>query len=570
MSVDEVFALLSSDAGRSVIVNTWTVPAGMLVLYFYGRSHFNTPEYTMELSASGPARLLTRTPPIFTTRRTRFNSYANRYVLILEAAFLIFLFAYSLIQDAADITKLQLPDMTARPLHYRVVFGLFALTGLLSSFPVIKQIDAWLLESLHRKAYIPDDAKHLAENLCSSIFTPPPNVLSAVRATLSMRDTIRVAERQASGALEKRIIDILCLRSQLQTRTEGEQFRDFRITLDRDFRAISEQSQSLRAAVVSYLRTQERVVPATVTDIDAYLDENADTESVSELRDRRQELQSRAESLYETLCLVVALSLFATQFSPEDIDSAIKQMGFTTNVDQLPSPDWETVGLVTVFTFVSMLAFNAVYAVFGELTGMFAKYPTMAPDKGVIIRFAVLYTAAYAIVMGLAIYLKRRWRRPGDRRERPEELLVAIYAYFATVPLNFAISLVLRHGEITYAPLLYALNQAVLGYFIAQYIDRSLTNCEVSVSLAGTQAIAQAVCAVIATTLSPSISPSPFGAFDVSMAAIAAIQSAASGFIIGILFQRLYSRSGNPAAPPTVGSAPAIGLNIERRVGQTS
>ena len=183
----------------------------------------------------------------------------------------------------------------------------------------------------------------------------------------------------------------------------------------------------------------------------------------------------------------------------------------------------------------------------------------MMPDRLSIIIVAVLYTIAYAIVMWLAIHLKRKWRRSGVPGARPEDLLLAIYSYFATVPLNIAISLILRHGQLTYAPFLFALNQTILGYFISQYIDRSLNRSEVSVGLAAVQGMAQAVCAVIATTLSPSVFSPTIEIFDVPIATFASIQAGVSGFIISILFQRLYRRSSNLAVPSSLavlGSAP--------------
>lgn len=72
----------------------WIVPAGMLALYFYGRFHFNSPEYAIDFGCRGdPAdsiglRLITPTPPIFTTSRARYNRFARRYVAILELAFI--------------------------------------------------------------------------------------------------------------------------------------------------------------------------------------------------------------------------------------------------------------------------------------------------------------------------------------------------------------------------------------------------------------------------------------------------------------------------------------------------
>jgi len=520
----------------------------MVVLFFYGRSHFNTPAYSLDLTINSRVRLITPAPPIFTTRRCRYNSYANRYVLILEAAFLAIIFLYSIIQDIAKADKLQIPDITDEPLQYKVIFALFVLTGLLSSFPVLKQIDVWLLERLHRAAFIPGDVRDLATQLYNCAFVPNPNAIAVVRPSLSMRDTARVADGQASGSLERRIFEILCLRTQIQTGMEADKFRDFRITLDQDFKAIGDQSQGLKLAVLNYLRSQERIVPPTTPDIDAYITNNMEKDGVTELAERRQDLQVKSDALYEMMCLVIALSLFATQFSPEDIDTTINEMGFTTSVDVVPLLDWDAVGLVTISTFVLLLAFNGLFALGGYLTGLFIALPSMMPDKASIIRFSLLYTIGYAIVMWLAIRLKRKWRREGAAGERPEELLIAIFAYFATVPLNIIISLYLRNGELTYAPFLYALNQAILGYFIGQYIDRSMRASPISVKLALLQGGAQAVGAVIATTLSPSVLSPIVGLrllsqIEIWIALFSMIQSAISGFLIGILFQHFYRRT---------------------------
>lgn len=562
MSIHELIAFISSDATWSAVRNGWTVPAGMVVLFFYGRSHFNTPSYSLDLTINSRVRLITPAPPIFTTMRCRYNSYANRYVLILEAAFLAIIFLYSIIQDIAKADKLQIPDITGEPLQYKVIFALFVLTGLLSSFPVLKQIDVWLLERLHRAAFIPGDVRDLATQLYNCAFVPNPNAIAVVRPSLSMRDTARVADEQASGSLERRIFEILCLRTQIQTGMEADKFRDFRIALDQDFKAIGDQSQGLKLAVLNYLRSQERIVPPTTPDIDAYITNNMEKDGVTELAERRQDLQVKSDALYEMMCLVIALSLFATQFSPEDIDTTINEMGFTTSVDVVPLLDWDAVGLVTISTFVLMLAFNGLFTIVGYMSGIFATVPSLMPDRPSIIRFSLLYTIGYAIVMWLAIRLKRKWRRAGAAGERPENLLIAIFAYIATVPLNIIISLYLRNWELTYAPFLYALNQAILGYFIGQYIDRSLKTSPISVKLALLQGGAQAVGAVIATTLSPSVLSPVVGLkllsqIEIWIALFSMIQSAISGSLIGILFQHFYRRADSSvgAESPSGGMA---------------
>ncbi|MGY3611094.1 MULTISPECIES: hypothetical protein [unclassified Bradyrhizobium] len=84
----------------------WIIPAGMLALYFYGRFHFNSPDYAIDFGnrdAPGEPiglRLITPAPPIFTTSRARYNRFARRYVALLELAFIAIVFFPSLVAEA--------------------------------------------------------------------------------------------------------------------------------------------------------------------------------------------------------------------------------------------------------------------------------------------------------------------------------------------------------------------------------------------------------------------------------------------------------------------------------------
>src|SRR5258708_6079622 len=78
----------------------WLLPLGMVIIYFFARYHFNTPDYalvgatlpdsmTADLPKASPfARLRISAPPIFTTPRDRYRRSEIRYVLGLEAAYL--------------------------------------------------------------------------------------------------------------------------------------------------------------------------------------------------------------------------------------------------------------------------------------------------------------------------------------------------------------------------------------------------------------------------------------------------------------------------------------------------
>lgn len=555
MTVNDLLQQLSQDSVETWVRNSWIVPVSMIALYFYGRSHFNQPGYPVEsiirpdAASSDSVRLITPAPPIFTTRRGRYNLYAHWYILILEISFLAIILLYNVIPDIGRVLSTKLPSLQGETLQFRAILALFALTGLLSSFPGFKDIDVWLLGKLHRAAFIPDDARFLAEKLCNSVFIPPRAVKETVGAGLSMRDTRRVAEGNASGTLEKKIFDLLCLRAQVHTALGKEKSRRVKLMLERDMKTTSFQMQELRADTIAYLRDQERIVPATEREIDTWIASNVDGNSnVAGLSARRRKLRIRCDALFDTMCLVIALSLFATEALPDDIDAALGEMGFETTVPKLPILDWDAVALIVSASSVLLLAFNMLFTSFTFIfkpqqdTGILPVF-----DKPMILRFVVLFTLIYGIIMLLSIKLKRRWRRSARRgAPRPENLLIALYSYILTVPINVVLSLYIHKGELTTAPFLFALNQAVLGYFIGMYIDRSLGTPKISYKLPLAQGILQAVGSLAAVFLSQSMTTNP--KFNAFLIIFSTLQASASGVFVGVLFQYLYKQSNNSPA----------------------
>jgi hypothetical protein len=528
----------------------WIIPAGMLALYFYGRFHFNSPEYAIDFGArSGPAesaglRLITPAPPIFTTSRDRYNRFARRYVAILELAFIAIVFFPNLVAQAISLltgAPFSLGDSVT--VQHMVLIALFSLTGLLSSFPGFKDIDGWLLQTLHRAAFIPDDVRILAEKLYDAQFSPPTTALAAVRPTLTTRDAIRAADGELVGALEQRLIAVRCLRTQLQSVMADGKFTEFKIKLDRDLRQVANQSQELRTPLTAYLVDQEKLVPADVPDMDAYISANIDRGDIGALSARRQELQTRCDALYETLCLLTALSVLATELTPEDISETLNELGFTISVPPIPLFDWDAVARVIGSMFLILLVVNVAYWAFVYLRGM-ATEETLMPIRDRVIGYSLTFTLNYSIVMILAIKLKRKWRREGAPNfDRPENLLIALAAYTASLFFTVPFSIYLR-GTFTYAPFLFASSQAVLGYFIGIYVDRAGKSAGISFAAAAWQGALQLTATLIAFLGSPPLPGTTGNFFDVlSFSAFVAIQSALSGFLIGVLFQHFYKRT---------------------------
>jgi hypothetical protein len=528
----------------------WIIPAGMSALFFYGRFHFNSPEYAIDFgNRDGPseslgARLISLAPPIFTTSRARYNRFARRYVAILEAAFIAIVFFPSLLAEAISLlTNSEFSWGDSVTLQHKVLIALFALTGLLSSFPGFKDIDAWLLRTLHRAAFIPDDARILAEKLYEAPFSPPPAALATVRPTLTTRDAIRAADRKLTGALEQRLIAMRCLRSQLQSIMADGKFTGFRIKLDRDLREVANQSQELRAALTSYLLDQEKLVPADVPDMDAYISANIDKGDIAALSARREELQSKCDTIYETLCLLTALSVFATKLTPEDMSETLTELGFTISIKPIPLLDWDAVARVIGSMFLILLVVNVAWVGFVYLRGMAADEVLM-PSRARVIGYSLIFTLNYSIVMILAIKLKRKWRRDGvPDYQRPENLLMALAAYTVSLAFTVPFSVSLR-GELSIAPFLFASSQAVLGYFIGIYVDRAGKSSGISFVTAAWQGALQLATTLIASLGSPPLPGIMYNFADVlSFNAFFAVQSALSGFLIGVLFQHFHKHT---------------------------
>jgi hypothetical protein len=153
-------------------------------------------------------------------------------------AFLALVFIYPTIKDAATAGHIAAPNLTG-PLQQRVFVALFLLTGVLTSFPVLNRADKWLLGELHKRALIPDESRYLARRLYQSDFKSTPEIFSKVHESLSIRDTIRVADQKSNGQLEQRIIALLCLKAKVRDSMDSQKYREFKIKLEKDFDAKS-------------------------------------------------------------------------------------------------------------------------------------------------------------------------------------------------------------------------------------------------------------------------------------------------------------------------------------------
>ncbi len=277
--------------------------------------------------------------------------------------------------------------------------------------------------------------------------------------------------------------------------------------------------------------------------MDAYISANIDKADIEALSARRQELKARCDTLYETLCLLTALSVFATELTPEDMSETLHELGFTISVPPIPLLDWDAVARVIGSMFLILLVANVAYMGLAYLRGLGTE-GVLSPDRGRVIGYSLTFTLNYSIVMILAIKLKRKWRREGvPSFDRPENLLIALAAYTVSLLFTVPFSVYLR-GEFTIAPFLFASSQAVLGYFIGIYVDRVGRSAGISFTTAAWQGALQLAATLIAFLGAPPLPGTTWTFLDVlSFSAFVAIQSALSGFLIGVLFQHFYKRA---------------------------
>jgi hypothetical protein len=536
---------IQPDQIESIVETFWIVPVGMLVLYFYGMYHFNTPDYRIGfLQNSDNAALLTLAPPRYTTTRSRFRKYGRCYVLILEVAFLGFIFFPTVFSVAAQVYKVDLPHIAttfqSQAIQSQAILALFCLTGLLSSFPGFKDADSWLLSKLHHAALIPDDAKLMATRLFGASYQPSEATRAHIRQLLKSRDTLRFSDNKVVGALEQRVVYLLCLYSQLEERANNTESAYFATKFEIDLKDIAKNFTRMKSELLSYFREQESLVPGSADDIDQYLSDQTENAAFEELTSQRKDLLERCDSFYYRLCLLTSLLAYATEDTAEAINRFLHGLGFSISVEDNEIMDWETVFEVVGSLFGLMVGANILFTQLLKIVDA----PVVFNDRPRLLAISLSVTLQYFVVIYAALKIKRRWRRmytlPNNRPENP---LIAIASYFLALPISLGIRYSLQH-EIDLAPFLFATNSAVVGYFIATYIDRSVLGRPYSWPIVMVQAACQFATFLFIDFFAPALK-----SFEINnwqnfiFAAFGACQFALAGFLVGSLFQYFYRRT---------------------------
>ena len=536
----------------------WVIPAGLIALYFYGVFHFNTPDYDVTashgtgLTSLRNTYMLSLAPPRFTTTRRRYRRYALSYVFLLQIAFLGIVFAWSAASTAGQQAGMTFP--TAGDLQTRAIWALFALTGLLSSFPVFKNIDTWLLKFLHIQAMIPGAARVFAEELFEADFMPKAEIVSEVRRLLMMRDTIRVSDGNATGSLEMAILKTLWLKQGLEDKLTADAPLPFRVRMDRELVDIKRTTQLLVGDVRRYLAEQTRAVDVGVSDIDEFFETPAGI-TLSDLKSRRNELISACEAMRFRLCVLLSLFINVTTTTPESASQAVQELGFRIKIVIVPKVNLEALAKIACTIFVVILLFNTIVITSFELLHVL---PQDAPHSGHLRRgpfvFSLIATLLYGFIIAATRALKKMWVHKADNRDLPQNVLTALLGYGVGVTAVFCIASFFPRGTLQQHAQLAAsqLQLAVAGWFAGLYVDREIERKPVSLQLAGMQGLMQFIASLIGVIyIAPDHMGTPLAVWQqMAFSGFIACQNAIAGFVLGYMIQRLYflSSSGDVSA----------------------
>jgi hypothetical protein len=521
----------------------WIVPAGLLALYFYGRAHFNTPDYALELvdehgqPVSQWGRMISTAPPIFTTSRLRYNRYAWRYILLLQGAFFAFLFYPELIVNIGKILNQQINlPQSEEGLLYRGLFALFALTGLLSSLPLLKDVDAWLRKKFHRAAYIPDDARLLAEQLRDAdvVASDADAALAAANDLGKRRDVAKVARGAAFGALEALLLNAFWLKAELARLALDRRHLEVRRTLERDLNEIAAILHDLKPDLDAYFDAQESLLPADVGDIDEYIRSHLAEPGFSKLLEQRRTITKQVSALYNRMCLIMSLFVYGTKATPLEMESALRKAGFQISVTATPAWDWVAVGRVVACIFLALLITESALIAFISMVGIESPWISFF-TRGQLLVDAAVDTLVIGAVVLTAIRLKRHWWFREQRSPRSENLMVGI-ASFAVASIYYVAVQYAMQQYVDYKPLMTAVAPGIAGYFVAIFIDRSMNGLPrswgLTFMLAGYLALGAALGVYFAGD--------QFGVVEVSLVAIA---GGVVGLVLGALFPYWYQRT---------------------------
>lgn len=533
----------------------WFIPLGIVILWIYGRYHFNSPTYKLSLnvldtaSYSDESHLTSSLPPSATTRINYFRTYATRYTVTLITIFIVMTTMYPLLKTSLHtIHWAELPDSPST--KDSAIISLLVILGLIPSIPFGKKVGSGLLEYFHKKARIPSDASVLARDVIGAEYRAKDDTIAFVRNDLKKRDTRRVAEGQAKGELEEKIIKLRCLDKAIEDKIVGDEYSNAKSLLSEDFERVKTKKQLLIDEINQYLDLQEALVDGECGDIDEFIQKTYVGLHRDYLIAQRKLLMKKLEYLHELICFVLSVSLIITDKVSRRINRTLSEIGFDVAVNEPPPLAVDTIVKVaaSVFALQAMFYFGLHWS--GVSYGQFSETTTF--------EIGALNFLAYLLAMSAATgTMKWAYRR---RMRGDIHLLCGVCSYAVTFWINAIISLKIRSLPVSFdnflanpvnlfPPMIFAINQGVLGYFTAIYVESRFKwrgNIDINAGdnidyvLAVKQGLLQS--APFALAYIYRLMPQSVYSQSPVIIAVGLVQALISGCLAGVLFQSWYCR----------------------------
>jgi hypothetical protein len=279
-------------------------------------------------------------------------------------------------------------------------------------------------------------------------------------------------------------------------------------------------------------------MPPNIENIDHFFNNNLEMPDVKTLHERRQRLLQLCTALYYRECLIASLLVYATQFTPSQVEEALKEeIGFQIDVTATPAWDWDTIVRVVGSTFVAALILAAGFVGYIKLFNL--PWPGDI-TKEEVVAAAITESSAYVFILLIAIRLKRYWHFNDRKHPRlPENFLVAIAGFLVTILCNVAFASSWRSYTNVVGAIYEAVPYGIAAYFVGIYIDRSIQMKEKSLRPVLWQGVLQSMAMFLAYSFSPSMTGQSIMS-TMGKAIYLGIEAGCLGMVMALMFQRYY------------------------------
>ncbi|TFZ56583.1 hypothetical protein E4V01_18610 [Methylorubrum sp. Q1] len=546
---------------QNAIENYWIVIVGVLALFFYGRHHFNTPNYALSGNIDAATRSLVAdpsiakisglAPPIYTTTRSQYQRHMIRYVAILQLAFMTITFSPEL---AKSVFLLGGPAK-AEPIHVpeavreRAIWALFILTGLLTSFPAFREIDGFLLRTLHKSANVPTGVENTAQYLFEAKYKPSQPIGDDIFAGIRTHHFREVIAGREEGSLETCWFELRCIREVVKAYVLSSQNPLLQSVLQADIEEAANRVDDMRDHLFRYSKQQDRLLPEFVENIDGYLISHTDEPDLQDLLVQRRKFIAEVKALKLRFCRLCSLAVFAIEGNSENIDQSLKRLGFGVKVVEAPRWHWESILKVSLSAALATLIPSLVYGLYISIThmpvpGHLEVYVPANPLQVLIwvVMAAIIHTVAVIVALAVKRFYARRVPQRASS-DKIDNIVCAIVCYISCLFFQLIFTIYVKAPpSVAFA---WATLPAVTGYYVGKYVDKSKARRPISNLRSIKQSAITSFFALSASVVTEVTNFNIFAIEEVVRLFIVYSMAVGGliGFFVGQAFQRTYSHS---------------------------